>query len=75
MGVIVIGLGTPRSAGENFGCAWERLGAVKSAVPSVLGPDGDGAVFLNVDGDGEVTVPGNHPPSPADNGRLQNIFR
>jgi len=43
--------------------------------PSVLGPDGDGAVFLNVDGDGEVTVPGSHPPSPADNGRLQNIFR
>jgi hypothetical protein len=43
--------------------------------PSVLGPDGDGAVFLNEDGDGEVTVPGSHPPSPADNGRLQNIFR
>ena len=43
--------------------------------PSVLGPDGDGAVFLNEDGDGEVTVPGSHPPSPADNGRLQNICR
>jgi len=24
MGVIVIGLGTPQSAGENFGCTWER---------------------------------------------------
>jgi len=27
MGVIVIGLGTSRSARENFGCTWERLGA------------------------------------------------
>jgi len=26
MGVIVIGLGTPRSAGENFGCTWEHRG-------------------------------------------------
>jgi len=26
MGVIVIGLGTPQSAGENFGCAWEHPG-------------------------------------------------
>ena len=26
MGVSVIGLGTPRSAGENFGYTWERLG-------------------------------------------------
>jgi hypothetical protein len=26
MGVIVIGLGTSRSAGENFGCTWEYLG-------------------------------------------------
>jgi hypothetical protein len=25
MGVIVMILGTPRSAGENFGCAWEHL--------------------------------------------------
>ena len=24
MGVIVIGLGTPWSAGENFGCTWEH---------------------------------------------------
>jgi hypothetical protein len=27
MGVIVIGLGTPQSAAENFGCNWEQLGA------------------------------------------------
>jgi hypothetical protein len=27
MGVIVIGLGTPRSAGESFGFPWEHLGA------------------------------------------------
>ena len=27
IGVIVIGLGTPRSAGEDFGCTWEHLGA------------------------------------------------
>jgi len=27
MGVIVRGLGTPQSAGENFGCTWEHLGA------------------------------------------------
>ena len=26
MGVIVIGLGTPRSAGENFRCTWECQG-------------------------------------------------
>jgi len=26
-GVILIGLGTPRSAGENIGCTWEHLGA------------------------------------------------
>ena len=25
--MIVISLGTPRSAGENFGCTWEYLGA------------------------------------------------
>jgi len=28
MGVIVISLRTPRSAGENFGCTWEHLGAL-----------------------------------------------
>jgi len=28
MGVIVRGLGTPRSAGENFGCTWAHLGAL-----------------------------------------------
>jgi len=27
MGVIVLGLGTPRSAGENFGSTWEQLAA------------------------------------------------
>jgi len=27
MGVIVIGLGTPWSAGENIGCTWEHLRA------------------------------------------------
>jgi len=27
MGVIVISLETPWSAGENFGCTWEHLGA------------------------------------------------
>ena len=27
MGVIVIDLGTPWSAGENYGCTWEHLGA------------------------------------------------
>jgi len=26
MGVIVISLGTPKRAGENFGCTWEHLG-------------------------------------------------
>jgi len=25
MGVIVIGLGAPRSARENFGCTWEHM--------------------------------------------------
>ena len=32
MGVIVIGLGTPRSAGENFGCTWEHLGAPATSL-------------------------------------------
>jgi len=27
MGVIVISLGTPQSAGDNFGCTWEHLAA------------------------------------------------
>ena len=36
MGVIVRGLGTPRSTGENFGCTWEHLGAPATSlgVPS-----------------------------------------
>ena len=32
MGVIVIGLGTPRSARENFGCTWEHLGAPTTSL-------------------------------------------
>jgi len=28
MGVIVLSLGTPRSAGGNFGCSWEHLGGL-----------------------------------------------
>jgi len=32
MGVIVKGLGTSRSAGENFGCTWERLGAPATSL-------------------------------------------
>jgi len=31
MGVVVKRLGTPRSAGENFGSTWEHLGAPGSA--------------------------------------------
>jgi len=38
MGVIVISLGTPRSAGEKFGCAWEHLGvpATSLGVPTTV---------------------------------------
>ena len=32
MGVIVIGLGTPRSAGENFECTWELLGVPTTSL-------------------------------------------
>ena len=32
MGVIVISLRTPRSAGENFGCTWEHLGAPATSL-------------------------------------------
>jgi len=32
MGVIVIRLGTPRSAGENFVCTWEHLGALTTSL-------------------------------------------
>jgi len=32
MVVIVIGLGTPRSAEENFGCTWEHLGVPASSL-------------------------------------------
>ena len=32
MGVIVTSLGTPRSAGENFGCTWENLGALATSL-------------------------------------------
>jgi len=32
MGVIVISLRTPRSAGENVGCTWEHLGAPKTSL-------------------------------------------
>jgi hypothetical protein len=30
--VIVISLGTPRSAGENFGCTWKHLGALATSL-------------------------------------------
>ena len=32
MRVIVIGLGTSRSAGENFGCTWEHLGTPATSL-------------------------------------------
>ena len=32
MGVIVISLGTPWSAGENFRCTWEHLGATVTSL-------------------------------------------
>jgi hypothetical protein len=32
MGVIVISLGTPRSAGENFGCTWEHQGTPTASL-------------------------------------------
>ena len=32
MGVIVIGLGTPWSTGENVGCTWEQLGALATSL-------------------------------------------
>jgi len=32
MGVIVISLGTPWSAGENFGCTWEHLGVLVTSL-------------------------------------------
>jgi len=32
MGAIVKGLGTPRSAGENFGCTWVHLGAPATSL-------------------------------------------
>jgi len=32
MGVILRGLGTPRSAGENFGCTWEHLDAPTTSL-------------------------------------------
>jgi len=32
MGVIVRGLGTPQSSGENFGCTWEHLGAPTTSL-------------------------------------------
>jgi hypothetical protein len=32
MGVILISLGTYRSAGENFGCTWEHLGAPATSL-------------------------------------------
>jgi len=32
MGVIGISLRTPRSAGENFGCTWEHLGALATRL-------------------------------------------
>ena len=32
MGVIVISLGTPQSAGENFGCTWEHLGVPTTSL-------------------------------------------
>jgi len=31
MGVIATSLGTPWSAGENFGCTWEHLGALATS--------------------------------------------
>jgi len=36
MGVIVIGLGTPQSAGENFSCTWEHLGAPATSLGATV---------------------------------------
>jgi len=36
MGVIVISLRTPQSAGENFRCTWEHLGVPKTSLGALM---------------------------------------
>jgi hypothetical protein len=72
MGVIVISLGTPRSAGENFGRTWEHLGAPATSLgapTTSLGAPATslGAPRITVDQSGKniffgnaAGAPGNH---------------
>ena len=65
MGVIVISLGTPQSARENFGCTWEHLGALVTSMGApatsldapriAVEQSGTIDIFVNVLG-----APGNH---------------
>jgi len=46
MGVIVIGLGTPPSAGENFRNTWEHLGALATSLGTPVTSLGAPAAIL-----------------------------
>jgi hypothetical protein len=58
MGVIVISLGTPRSAGENIGCTWEHLEAPATSLgaPRITVEQSRKNIFFG----NAAGAPGNH---------------
>jgi len=65
MGVIVIGLGTSRSGGENIRCTWERLGVPATSL--IMPATTLGAPRITVEQSGKniffgnaAGAPGNH---------------
>ena len=48
--MIVRGLGTPRSTGENFGCSWEHLGAPATSLGAQMTTQGAPARSLGAPG-------------------------
>jgi hypothetical protein len=59
IGVIVRGLGTSQSAGENFGCTWEHLGAPVTSLgaPRITVEQSEkNNIFFGI----AAGVPGNH---------------
>jgi len=66
MGVIVIGLETPRSAGESFVCTWEHLGAPATSLGAPATSLGAPRITVEQSGKNNVFfgnaagAPGNH---------------
>ena len=64
MGVIVTSWGTPRSAGENFGCTWEHLGVLATSLGAPVTTLGAPPITIEQSGKNmfgnAAGAPGNH---------------